>query len=363
MHRTGRSSRCAGSLAFILAIALAMPLTGCSTSSVRREAGELPNLAAMIGEKQRVAESIMGEHDRLDQEEFEPSTEGRFRSVEQAYYVLPDLAENPGVSNLTLSMLEDDTVEYAELALTQVEAEDLLRTLDAPSRYAATLGLSSVTSLRERDVQPVGPDAMLVWYGIGEYGGNTYEWDAACLLMSDGTSLGADVLGGSIRIGRGILPTDLAPSRFEENTDSSSDGAEAESADAVADSTEYEGVEGAEMGDVPTAEDLGGISHEGETLWFVVAASEKMAGDAWWRISDALPLFGDTQMYFIVENSSHIQGFEPGLWVVVEAYREKEHAESGRDWALRAFEDAYIKQGTVNCGDPIPVVEDLVEGY
>ncbi|MEA5075221.1 MAG: hypothetical protein VB139_02620 [Coriobacteriia bacterium] len=363
MHHTGGSPRYTRSLAFILAIALVIPLLGCGAPTVRREAGEMPNLAAMIGETQRVAESMMGEHEKLDEEELGPSTEGRFRSVEQAYYVLPDLAENPDTSNLTLSLLEDGTVEYAELTLTQVEAQDLLRTLDAPSRYAATLGLTSVTSLRDRDVQPVGPDVLLVWYGIGEYGGQTYEWDAACFMMSDGTSLGADILGGSIRIGKGILPSDLVPSRFEESSGSSSNDTEDASSDADADSSEDEGAEGAEMGDVPTAKDLGGISHEGETLWFVVAASETMEGDAWWRISDALPLFGDTQMYFIVEDSSHIQGFEPGLWVVVEAYRDKEHAESGRDWALRAFEDAYIKQGTVTCGDPIPVVEDLVEGY
>jgi len=64
-----------------------------------------------------------------------------------------------------------------------------------------------------------------------------------------------------------------------------------------------------------------------------------------------------------VDQSSNIEGFDPGLWVVIEAYQDKAHAESGRDWALRAFEDAYIKQGMVNCEDPIPVVEDLVEGY
>lgn len=106
------------------------------------------------------------------------------------------------------------------------------------------------------------------------------------------------------------------------------------------------------------AENLGGKSHFGETLYFVVGQSldsERAALDA---LEKAKPLFGDMQDYFIVQRSDNFYGMRPGWWIIAEAYRVSP-SEDNLQFARRAFPDAYVRQATVNTRDPIPVYDDI----
>jgi hypothetical protein len=109
------------------------------------------------------------------------------------------------------------------------------------------------------------------------------------------------------------------------------------------------------------ATSLGGTSHEGETLYFVIGASVDSEQAAQTMLEDATPLFGDMQSYFIVQLSDNFEGMEPGWWVVIEAYRGEPSAEN-LDFDRRGFSDAYVKQATVKTADPIPVYEEVVGG-
>jgi hypothetical protein len=107
------------------------------------------------------------------------------------------------------------------------------------------------------------------------------------------------------------------------------------------------------------ARKIGGVSHRGDTLYFVVGASTSSESDARAKLKAALPLFGDMQAYFIVQRSDNFDGMRPGYWVVIEAYRKRPAAENV-DFGKRAFPSAYVRRAVVRTGDPIPVYEDLV---
>ena len=107
------------------------------------------------------------------------------------------------------------------------------------------------------------------------------------------------------------------------------------------------------------AEDLGGISHLGETLFFVVGARVESEEEARTRLDEAIPRFGDMQSYFIVQNSSNFEGMEPGHWIIIEAYRDEPSAEN-LDFGRRGFPDAQVTEATVLTEDPIPVYEELM---
>jgi hypothetical protein len=109
------------------------------------------------------------------------------------------------------------------------------------------------------------------------------------------------------------------------------------------------------------AKSLGGTSHDGETLYFVIGASVERERTAQAMLDDATPRFGDMQSYFIVQISDNFEGMEPGWWVIIEAYRSEPSAEN-LDFGRRGFPDAYVKQATVRTVDPIPVYEDMVGG-
>jgi hypothetical protein len=109
------------------------------------------------------------------------------------------------------------------------------------------------------------------------------------------------------------------------------------------------------------AKSLGGTSHEGEKLYFVIGASVETEEEAQALLEEATPRFGDMQSYFIVQLSDNFEGMEPGWWVVIEAYRSEPSAEN-LDFGRRGFPDAYVKQATVKTADPIPVYEDMVGG-
>lgn len=108
------------------------------------------------------------------------------------------------------------------------------------------------------------------------------------------------------------------------------------------------------------AEDLGGTSHQGQTLYFVVGASVGSEEEAQTLLDEAGMSFGDMQSYFIVQNSSNFDGMEPGHWVIVETYRDEPSAEN-LDFGRRAFPDLQVVEATVLTGDPIPVYEEIME--
>jgi hypothetical protein len=109
------------------------------------------------------------------------------------------------------------------------------------------------------------------------------------------------------------------------------------------------------------ARSLGGTSHLGETLYFVVGVSvdtEELASSA---LEAATPRFGDMQDYFIVQRSDNFDGLQPGSWVVIEAYRDKPSSDD-LAFGRRGFPAASVQKATVNTEDPIPVVEDMLAG-
>jgi len=107
------------------------------------------------------------------------------------------------------------------------------------------------------------------------------------------------------------------------------------------------------------ARQLGGKSHKGETIYFIIGQTGTPEGFVQNKLDQAGPLFGDMQSYFIVQKSDNFDGMAPGWFVAIEAYRTKAEAEENLDFAKRGFEDGknspYIKKATVNTADPIPV--------
>lgn len=109
------------------------------------------------------------------------------------------------------------------------------------------------------------------------------------------------------------------------------------------------------------AKKLGGKSHKGESLYFVVGDSVSTEAEARALLQKALPKF-DTALYMIVQHSDNFAGMRPGWWVVIEAYRDASHARDGATWDKRGFAGCYVRKATVLTSDPIPVVEDLTTG-
>jgi hypothetical protein len=107
------------------------------------------------------------------------------------------------------------------------------------------------------------------------------------------------------------------------------------------------------------AERIGGTSHEGEKLYFVIGDSVGSEREAQSLLDRAGPSFGDMQSYFIVQRSDNFDGMRPGWWVIVEAYREPPTPEN-LQFGRRGFRGAYVKRATVRTADPIPVYEDSV---
>jgi hypothetical protein len=107
------------------------------------------------------------------------------------------------------------------------------------------------------------------------------------------------------------------------------------------------------------AERIGGTSHKGEKLYFVIGDSVDTEREAQSLLDRAVPSFGDMQSYFIVQRSDNFDGMRPGWWVIVEAYRESPSTEN-LQFGRRGFRGAYVKRATVRTADPIPVYDDLV---
>jgi hypothetical protein len=98
---------------------------------------------------------------------------------------------------------------------------------------------------------------------------------------------------------------------------------------------------------------LGGTSHKGEKLYFVIGASVKSEAKAKALLEPAKAV-GDMQSNFIVQLSDNFAGMTPGYWVIFEAYTGYPSADD-LQFCRRPFPSAYVKTATVLTDDPIPV--------
>jgi len=95
----------------------------------------------------------------------------------------------------------------------------------------------------------------------------------------------------------------------------------------------------------------GQASHNGETLFLVIAASEKSQAAADTKLSAVEGAAGDAGAYYYVDQSDHYDGLAQGLWVVCAAFESKSRAEEEVEWmAPRGF-SPYVKQATKRCED------------
>jgi hypothetical protein len=108
------------------------------------------------------------------------------------------------------------------------------------------------------------------------------------------------------------------------------------------------------------AASLGGTSHLGEELYFVIGTSVATEAEALDQLEGAKGV-GDMQSYFIVQRSDNFEGMEPGWYVVFEAYRDYPSQEN-IDFGRRPFPGAYVKSAIVMTSDPIPVYDDIMMG-
>jgi hypothetical protein len=108
------------------------------------------------------------------------------------------------------------------------------------------------------------------------------------------------------------------------------------------------------------AASLGGTSHLGEELYFVIGTSVATEAEALNQLEGAKGV-GDMQSYFIVQRSDNFEGMDPGWYVVFEAYRDYPSQEN-IDFGRRPFPGAYVVSAIVMTSDPIPVYDDIMMG-
>jgi len=110
---------------------------------------------------------------------------------------------------------------------------------------------------------------------------------------------------------------------------------------------------------------LGGKSHRGETLYFVVATEDASESVVVSRLSEAEPHFGDTANYFVVLKSEWFPELAPGTFILAEAHATAAAAQEALAW-WDGRDDAtwyrpVVRKVTVGTASPIPVVYVDVE--
>ena len=106
---------------------------------------------------------------------------------------------------------------------------------------------------------------------------------------------------------------------------------------------------------------IGGVSHRGQTLYVILAATEKTEAAARARLDAAIPKFADTELYYVVQKSDNFAGLPAGEWIVIESYRDKAHAllKENLDYGRLVGPDPRVVKVVVKTTEPIPVYEDL----
>jgi len=117
--------------------------------------------------------------------------------------------------------------------------------------------------------------------------------------------------------------------------------------------------------EVPSAIELGGVSHKGEPLYLVVASIHDRQQEASAALAAMTTYFGDADVFYTVQRSNAFEGLESGRWVVAEAYWTRDAAQSGLEWATgrgpaTAPFAPVLRLATARSDDPVPVVEDVM---
>jgi hypothetical protein len=105
---------------------------------------------------------------------------------------------------------------------------------------------------------------------------------------------------------------------------------------------------------------MGGKSHEGETLYLVIATQDASESVVTRRLGEAEPHFGDTANYFVVLESQWFPELAPGQFILAEAHTSDAAAREALAWWDDRVETEWcrpaVRKVTVGTASPIPVV-------
>jgi hypothetical protein len=91
----------------------------------------------------------------------------------------------------------------------------------------------------------------------------------------------------------------------------------------------------------------------GTSMWVVIVDSVDTKAEAEKRLARLDGVLGAGENTYVVDQSSHYEGMNPGWWVIVEATRTEEGAREEAAFAKRADFEPYIKRVVKKCTDPI----------
>ena len=330
-----------------------------------RAKGQLPDITALVGQTERDAQRMLG-----DVNEFNTSTDTGIDGHPTTTHFLEMLdvpsAEPPEKNSVSLTVDEVTGEVYlvsVNLSLplgTYGDGTALLKGLGyngklsgEVSRNDLTGGLLASCRLVDAasplcaivsDAPPVGgqaPESLSVTVDLSRtYTGETERPLSAADLAFSPSAAASAVAPETTASSQPEQPAAPSTPTNEQNADGTSNAALSQKA-------------------IDYAKGLGGKSHKGETLFFIIGASGTPEDFMQMKLDDAQPGFGDMQSYFIVQKTDNFKGMSPGLFVVFEAYGTRADAQENLDFANRGFEDgkgsAYIKSAVVKTDDPIPV--------
>jgi hypothetical protein len=111
---------------------------------------------------------------------------------------------------------------------------------------------------------------------------------------------------------------------------------------------------------IAQAKKLGGHAHTGATLYAVVITEDASESVARQRLNEAIPSFGDTADYFIIQSGDAFAGLDAGQFVVFEANRTAAGAEEAAAWWDGRVDASWYSVRVVKVkaltADPVPVV-------
>jgi hypothetical protein len=330
-----------------------------------RAKGQLPTITSLVGQTERDARRMLGDVNEYNTPSTSTGIDGHATTTH--FFEMSDIpsAEPPvknsvsltvdevtgevylvGVSlSLPLGTYRDGTellkgLGYGGQLSGEVSHNDLTGGLDAVCRLSDSASPLSALVSEMSPVRGQAPKSLWVTVDLSRtYVGETERPLSASDLAFTPSAAPAVV-------------SEVAPSSPTEQPTPPSAPANQQNADGTSNAALSQAA-------IDYAEGLGGKSHRGETLYFIIGASGKPEDFMQMKLDDAQPLFGDMQSYFIVQKTDNFKGMTPGLFVVLEAYRTRADAQENLDFANRGFEDgkssAYIKSAVVKTDDPIPV--------
>jgi hypothetical protein len=111
---------------------------------------------------------------------------------------------------------------------------------------------------------------------------------------------------------------------------------------------------------VDHARELGGVPHQGETLYLVMITSDASEAVVATRYAEAAPHFGDAADYFVILESQWFPELQSGSFVLAEVYSSADEAQESQAWwdgrIDASWYRAVVQKVTVETTSPIPVV-------